>query len=133
MKQIKPTLWQPLVCALALFTATTTAQADHSGGISSTLVDAGIQFNCGSMGNFNLTYPLLNFGGDDIRSKPVEVRVNGNKAELKYKNNGVVSVSLENGKFKYSFTSVPSGMKSHSHQMFVPFNYNHAGVGHGQP
>ena len=105
-----------------------TAWAQQQPAVEAKLVNEGVQLDGGSMGNFNLTYPLLNFGGDDIRSKPVEVRVNGNKAELKYKNNGVVSVSLENDKFKYSFTSVPGGLKSTSHQMFVPFNYNQGGA-----
>ena len=89
-----------------------TAWAQQQPAVEAKLVNEGVQLDGGSMGNFNLTYPLLNFGGDDIRSKPVEVRVNGNKAELKYKNNGVVSVALENGKFKYAFTSVPGGLKS---------------------
>ena len=105
-----------------------TAWAQQQPAVEAKLVNEGVQLDGGSMGNFNLTYPLLNFGGDDIRSKPVEVRVNGNKAELKYKNNGVVSVALENGKFKYAFTSVPGGLKSTSHQMFVPFNYNQGGA-----
>ena len=105
-----------------------TAWAQQQPAVEAKLVNEGVQLDGGSMGNFNLTYPLLNFGGDDIRSKPVEVRVNGNKAELKYKNNGVVSVALENGKFKYAFTSIPSGLKSTSHQMFVPFNYNQGGA-----
>ena len=104
------------------------AQAQEQPVIEAKLVNEGVQLDGGSMGKFNLTYPLMNFGGDDIRSKPVEVRLNGNKAELKYKNNGAVAVTVEGGKFTYAFTTVPNGLKSTSHQMFVPFNYNQGGT-----
>ena len=95
---------------------------------SASLSDNGLDLDCGSMGKFGLSYPLLNLGTDDAHSKPVEVRVNGNRADLKYKNNGAITVNLTGDKFTYTFTSVPSGLKGQSHEMFIPFNYNQGGT-----
>ena len=39
-----------------------TAWAQQQPAVEAKLVNEGVQLDGGSMGNFNLTYPLLNFG-----------------------------------------------------------------------
>ncbi|MDA3797736.1 MAG: hypothetical protein PF692_01500 [Kiritimatiellae bacterium] len=95
--------------------------------LSASLSDYGLEMDCGSMGKFGLSYPQLDLGDGDTRSKPIETQVKGNTANLKYKKGGAMTVKLDGDRFQYTFTSVPAGLKAHSHEMFIPFNYNQGG------
>jgi hypothetical protein len=95
---------------------------------SAGMSDGGFSFNCGPMGVFSLSYPLMNFDGGDIKAKPVEKHIQGKNAELKFKNNGAIDVSFGTESFEYKVVSEPAGLRSTTLEMYIPFNFNQGGT-----
>jgi len=87
------------------------------------VTEKGIHVTAGSMGSFTLDYPVL----DTAKLKPVETRVEGAKATLRYANGGTIEVTTGDGKIVLTFAGMPPATKSFGMAMLIPFNYNVGG------
>ena len=92
----------------------------------------GLDLDCGPMGKFKISYPILNLGGDDNNVTPVEMFAEGivPKMCFRYKNGIEAAMFLsdkEEGEITIDFHNVPPEAKSFRMEMFVPFNYNDGG------
>ncbi|OGV37448.1 MAG: hypothetical protein A2X48_18900 [Lentisphaerae bacterium GWF2_49_21] len=89
--------------------------------------DKGIEINGGAMGNFELSYPKISLrGGGDKPKDPIEKKVNGGKAVLKYE--GGIQADLEKSGDNLSITfSNPGDLEKYRMEMMIPFNFNDGG------
>lgn len=88
--------------------------------------DKGIDINGGAMGNFELSYPKLTLKGVDKLKDPIEKKVNGNKAVLKY--DGGIQADLEKNGENLSITFSNFGeLEKYRMEMMIPFNFNDGG------
>ncbi len=94
--------------------------------LAASINDWNVRLDCGSMGTFELQHPKLKIGGED-RSEPIERRLDGNVATLKYKNGGVLKVTFDGKRATYRLEQKPSGYGRPFQEMFVPFNFNQGG------
>ena len=87
--------------------------------------DKGIRIAAGNMGTFELAYPTVEAAGGKL--KPVETRVAGDTAALRYANGMTIDAAVKDGKLVLAFAQVPGDVKSFDMGMFIPFNYNNGG------
>ncbi len=85
------------------------------------LNDKGVGLACGNMGVFELPYPKITIDG--AKAGPIEKRTEGNKAFLKYKNNGAAELELFRDKYVLTFTQIPGNAKNIHLEMFIPFTF----------
>ncbi|MBI5831420.1 MAG: hypothetical protein HZB16_03810 [Armatimonadetes bacterium] len=68
--------------------------------------------DAGAMGRFDLEWPKLNRGGDQL-AKPIEVTLGGGGATLKYDGNVTLRVNIDPaGAATYTFAARPAGVQS---------------------
>ena len=89
----------------------------------------GVRFSCGSMGEFDISHPRLAIGGED-RCKPIETRHNGNMCVLKYKDDGLLKVTLDGQRVHYRLEQTPNGYRKPFQEMYVPITFNQGGKWH---
>lgn len=102
------------------------AQGGEAVTLSLSVSDKGIGIGAGNMGTFTLTYPTLKAEGD-AKLKPVETRVEGGKAALRYANGGKIDVAAGDGKVALTFAGMPASVQSFTVAMSIPFNYKEGG------
>ncbi len=90
-------------------------------------VDKGLNINGGSLGDFQLGYPVFSDGGKEIHPL-VEARANGAQATLKYEGGGSVKVvTTGSGDVTLDFSGTPADVKSFSTTMLVDISFNRGG------
>ena len=89
------------------------------------LTQEGLAIDAGSDGQFTLTYPVLvGARWDDVR-KPVERKVTGHTATLRFDGDARIDVTLQPAEGTLTLTpvNVPSGVKSLRQTMLIDFSY----------
>ena len=101
------------------------------------LTQEGLAVDAGSDGQFTLTYPVfVGARWDDVR-KPVEHKVTGNTATLRFDGDARLEVALQPAEGTLTLTpvNVPAGVKSLRGAMLIDFSYAGGGawkIGDGQ-
>ncbi len=90
--------------------------------LSAALTGKGVEFDCGPMGKFSLSYPHLNLEAE-ARSKPLEAKVAGRTATLRYRDGGELRATLLDGAVRYEVASRPAGHKGTFYEMYIPFRF----------
>jgi hypothetical protein len=94
------------------------------------LTQEGLSIDAGSDGQFTLEYPVfVGARWDDVR-KPVERKVSGNTATLRFDGDARVEVALQaaEGTLTYTPVNVPAGVKSLRANMHIDFSYAGGGA-----
>jgi len=78
------------------------------------LSDEGVKIDMKGMGEFALSYPMLRHGDKDYKGEgPVDRKISGTHADLKYAGGGSLSLDIgKDGEISISFDSIPSGVSS---------------------
>ncbi|MDR2849662.1 MAG: hypothetical protein LBW77_03855 [Verrucomicrobiota bacterium] len=85
----------------------------------------GIGIGCGALGDFTLAYPELEQGGK--RLKPVETRVQGGSAALRYEGGIQLTASVGDGKITLAFGARPEGIGKLHTALYIPPNFSEGG------
>ena len=88
---------------------------------SASLTDKGVTLACGSMGTFDLAYPVFFAGSEKLA--PVETSIHGAKAVLLYKNEGRVELDLTAQRCAWQLVRLPQGAQHVGTEMFIPFTF----------
>lgn len=120
-----------IVLAVALLLVTLAPAAELS------LVDEGVRVNAGSLGAFTLGWPGLVAEQSDQPLSPIERRIEGRRAALKYAGGGHVAVSIEGqDTIAVDIRNRPAGVDKFRVDMLIDFSYADGGtwqIGGGDP
>jgi len=110
----------PLIAVCAGVTATASAIELKPG-------EKGIHINVGSLGGFELAYPLFSNGSKDVHPL-VEARASGANATLKYEGGATIEIATNpSGDITYTFSGVPADVKSFSSTMLIDISFGRGG------
>ena len=113
---------QSTILILAALAAARCAVAAASPTLSATLTGSGVEFDCGPMGKFSLSYPQLNLEAE-ARSKPLETKVSGRTATLRYRDGGELRATLSKDSVRYEIANRPAGYGGTFYEMHIPFRF----------
>lgn len=88
------------------------------------LTDAGLSIDAGTMGRFTLSYPVLN--PDAGPSKPIEVRLDGPRATLRYAS-GSIDLELAGDTVSLTFRDLPREITRWRMETLIDFGYSEGG------
>lgn len=93
------------------------------------LAEDGVSIDAGNMGRFVLTWPQLIAERDDQPLKPVEKRIDGSKAALKYAGGGELELAVSGaGQVDLVFKSRPASVQKLRVEMLIDFNFADGGT-----
>lgn len=93
-----------------------------------TPADDGIHIEGGSLGNFTLSYPVLQNENPNQELKWVEKTIARPKATLKYANGAQIEiVTAENGEISLRFSKLPASVKRFKMEMLIGFDFSQGG------
>jgi hypothetical protein len=101
------------------------AASAHAAAPGLSLSEQGVGIDCGALGTFTLDYPELESGGK--RLKPVETRVQGGSAALRYEGDVRLTASVGDGKIGFTFGARPEGIAKFHTALYIPPNFSEGG------
>jgi len=127
-----------MIAAIGLVLALVAGLASPVPAASLALTDAGLEIEAGTLGKFTLGYPILLAEGEKQGVlKPIEKRVAGKQATVKYEGGGQLTLAIQGADtVAMEFSSLPAGVRKFRMDMLVDFGFSEGGtwqIGDGAP
>ncbi|MCC7490741.1 MAG: hypothetical protein IT204_00250 [Fimbriimonadaceae bacterium] len=110
-------------CRLAVLASLLLAPALPAAQLS--FHDDGVRIDCGAMGAFTLTWPALQAGNTSY--KPVDKKIEGATATLRYEGGATVVARLEAGRLLLRPSGLPAAVQHVRQEMLVAFDFADGG------
>ena len=96
---------------------------------SLTLTDAGLVADAGTLGKFTLGYPILLKESDNSTLKPIEKRMAGKQATLKYEGGGQVTLAIQDeDTVAIECSHLPAAVRKLRIDMLIDFGFSEGGT-----
>jgi lysophospholipase L1-like esterase len=89
--------------------------------------EKGIAINAGSIGSFELEYPVLRNAEQKPVHKKIEAKASGKTATVKYEDGAQLDVSIEGSDLAMKFSNVPGDVKSYESVMMIDIGFSKGG------
>lgn len=89
--------------------------------------EKGIAIDAGSIGSFELEYPVLRNEAQQPVHKKVEAKAAGRTATVKYDDGAQLEVAIEGSDLELKFANVPGDVKSYEAIMLIDIGFNKGG------
>lgn len=89
--------------------------------------EKGIAISAGSIGEFELEYPVLRNEAQQPVHKKIEAKASGRTATVKYEDGAQVAVAIEGSDVEMKFSNVPGDVKSYEATMLIVIGFNKGG------
>ena len=119
----------PCAAMLAMSIFALTGTAGQAQSATTSFVDEGAKIDIKGMGDFTLSFPKLKHGEDQKEAAPIEKKISGNHADLKYADGTSLAMDLQpDGDLAMSFNGIPADLKFFQMVVLIGPQYSDGGL-----